>query len=63
MTVGSFSRNLLYIATKLANGKGFLFFLLSFSLDEKETKNQDKQELPRSWSTLARIFVGPTLAK
>jgi hypothetical protein len=39
------------------------FFLLSFSLDEKETKNQDKKELPRTWPTLARIFVGPAHAK
>jgi hypothetical protein len=32
-----------------------LYFLLSFSLDEKETKNQDKKELPRSWPTLAKL--------
>jgi hypothetical protein len=41
----------------------FFFSLLSFSLDEKETKNQDKKELQRSRPTLARIFVDPTLAK
>ncbi len=32
----------------------FYFFLLSFSLDEKETKNQDKKELQRSRPKLAR---------
>jgi hypothetical protein len=41
------------------------FFLLSFSIAEKETILQgriDKKKLPRSWPTLARIFVGLTLA-
>jgi hypothetical protein len=42
----------------------FIFFLLSFSLDEKETKNQDNKNLPthKARST-ARFIVSPTLAK
>jgi hypothetical protein len=36
------------------------FFLLSFSLDEKETKNQGKKMLPRTWPGLARFFASPT---
>ncbi|MFY7733660.1 MAG: hypothetical protein ACOVSR_09275 [Bacteroidia bacterium] len=36
------------------------FFLLSFSLDEKETKNQGKKMLPRTWLRLARFFADPT---
>jgi hypothetical protein len=41
----------------------FYFFLLSFSLDEKETKNQDNKNLPshKARST-ARFIVSPTLA-
>jgi hypothetical protein len=36
------------------------FFLLSFSLDEKKTKNQGKKMLPRTRLGLARFFAGPT---
>ena len=36
-------------------------FLLSFSLDEKETKNQGKKMLLRSRPMLARFFTDPTL--
>jgi hypothetical protein len=35
-------------------------FLLSFSLDEKETKNQGKKMLPRTRLGLARFFADPT---
>jgi len=41
--------------------KSFSFFLLSFSLDEKETKNQGKKMLQRSRLRLARFFADPTL--
>jgi hypothetical protein len=40
----------------------FLFFFFLFPITEKETKKLDKKELQRSRPTLARIFVGPTLA-
>jgi predicted PurR-regulated permease PerM len=33
----------------------FLFFLLSFSLDEKETKNQGKKMLPRTSRKLSGL--------
>jgi len=36
------------------------FFLLSFSLDEKETKNQGKKMLQRTRPRLARYFADPT---
>jgi len=41
------------MAIKLAKGKYF-FFSSSFSLDEKEAKNQGKKMLPRSRPGLAR---------
>ena len=37
-----------------------LFFFLSFSLDEKETKNQGKKMLQRTKPRLARFFADPT---
>jgi hypothetical protein len=48
------------MATMLANGLVISSFLLSFSLDEKETKNQGKKMLPRTRHGLARFFADPT---
>jgi len=47
------------LKTNIANETRPLF-LLSFSLDEKETKNQGKKMLPRIRPGLARFFADPT---
>jgi hypothetical protein len=46
--------------TMLAKGLVISSLLLSFSLDEKETKNQGKKMLPRTRLRLARFFADPT---
>jgi hypothetical protein len=46
--------------TMLAKGLVISSLLLSFSLDEKETKNQGKKMLQPTWPGLARFFADPT---
>ena len=40
----------------------FPSIFILFPLLKKYAKKLDKKELPRSWPTLARFIVGPTLA-